>query len=89
MWEWIILFEMNITFCMTVFTYLFLMFFSFWFVFVSIAIGREGGVAPLIALARSDAEVSVLSIDILMKSSYFSSLLGLTIVSGSVFLHTT
>lgn len=30
----------------------------FIFVFVSIAIGREGGVAPLIALARSDAEVS-------------------------------
>ena len=78
---------------MTVLTYLFLMFFSFWFVFVSIAIGREGGVAPLIALARSDAEVSVLSIDILMKSSkvrcFYSSLLGLTIVSGAVFLHTT
>lgn len=28
------------------------------FVVPSIAIGREGGVAPLIALARSDAEVS-------------------------------
>lgn len=27
--------------------------------FFSIAIGREGGVAPLIALARSAAEVSI------------------------------
>lgn len=32
----------------------------FLFVFISIAIGREGGVAPLIALARSEAEVSIL-----------------------------
>lgn len=29
-------------------------------VYVSIAIGQGGGVAPLIALARSDAEVSIL-----------------------------
>lgn len=34
--------------------------FIFSLVFVSIAIGREGGVAPLIALARSEAEVSIL-----------------------------
>jgi len=27
-------------------------------VYISIAIGQEGGVAPLIALARSEAEVS-------------------------------
>lgn len=30
-------------------------------VFVSVAIGREGGVAPLIALARSESEVSISS----------------------------
>lgn len=34
------------------------------FFFDSIAIGREGGVAPLIALARSDAEVNILFVNL-------------------------
>lgn len=37
-------------------------YFSHFMFLHSIAIGREGGVPPLIALARSDAEVNVLFI---------------------------
>lgn len=39
--------------------FLLLVLMQFFSSFISIAIGREGGVGPLIALARSDAEVSI------------------------------